>query len=724
MVLPSPSVENASHCQTDKETMTETREDEQHPPAVPPADAPVCEMPMPPPHWPRPDCHRGHMFRRGCVRGRPGWPHPPFVGNEGRNRFPLSAPRTLEQMVPTLYDADGPGLAEQIRLCFVLGGVEFIDRRMTLSQWETKYKALSPSGTMPFMVVDGTVLSQSRALLLYAAKRSGLMPAPADETQALTMIGLMLDAMQTLNRSMHNNPDVDAAAKLLFETVMPQVLGRLDAMLFGTQDSMGHSIGGKLTYVDACITGTLRAWSFGCQGTPYEVKFEESLATHCPHFIKVRSVVMSHPRVVNWLNKNPLRPDLYYEPNCWKAEVLMRYMDLHSLNYNKVELTEGMKGSKPVLPWMSHGTCGMGGLYACLAWIDEWRSRRGAENLGSDEVKTDEENAKFSSYVDCFADVLASFAEDPESARLEAEIGALNKLIQRTQHEEGFVLGSALSVVDIMAAVLFRRLTVATHTLSVSQSSLEGLKRSYCAYVRHPIVHRKYLASLPKPELYYFNIPAMVEGCRLMFHVSGIPFVDKQIEFQEWIETYKSQSATGKTPWLKIGEVEYYEALAVNKLVAELTGFEPVTFEGRHMSNVIASFFLTRIPAVSKNWFRTGERTGEEDASGYFRENLSPIFDELEQMIQKCQLHGNHTVENRFTWIDFYLAGEYEHARYKKVIEDDNLEAARTRWPSWTRVHDAVYELPAVQKYVAGLQPRIPFAVIWGRRLIEEATIN
>eukprot|EP00042_Codosiga_hollandica_P059647 m.920074 g.920074 ORF g.920074 m.920074 type:complete len:417 (-) comp61055_c0_seq1:97-1347(-) len=72
---------------------------------------------------------------------------------------------------------DFAGLAEPARLAFFIGGVEFEDERLTGDQFKAQKAAgRFPNDKVPVLWVDDQPVSQSNAILTYAAKAAGFYP--------------------------------------------------------------------------------------------------------------------------------------------------------------------------------------------------------------------------------------------------------------------------------------------------------------------------------------------------------------------------------------------------------------------------------------------------------------------------------------------------------------------------------------------------------------------
>ncbi len=79
------------------------------------------------------------------------------------------------------FDFHG-GRGEPARLALFIGGIDFDDDRIPLSEWPSR-KPNTPFGAVPVLGVDGQKITQSNAINTYVGKLGGLYPE--DPLQAL-----------------------------------------------------------------------------------------------------------------------------------------------------------------------------------------------------------------------------------------------------------------------------------------------------------------------------------------------------------------------------------------------------------------------------------------------------------------------------------------------------------------------------------------------------------
>ena len=83
----------------------------------------------------------------------------------------------MTQLKLSYFDMHG-GRAEPVRLALAIGGVAFEDHRFAFPEFAEIRKTV-PFGQVPVLHVDGTLVTQSDAILRYAGKLAGLYPTDA-----------------------------------------------------------------------------------------------------------------------------------------------------------------------------------------------------------------------------------------------------------------------------------------------------------------------------------------------------------------------------------------------------------------------------------------------------------------------------------------------------------------------------------------------------------------
>jgi glutathione S-transferase len=91
---------------------------------------------------------------------------------------------------------DAPGRAEPVRLVLRMAGIPFEDHRIDFAGFAAlREQGVLPLGSVPVLEVDGLVLTQTAAMLRYAARLGGTDLYPSDPLEAF----LVDSAIDTVN---------------------------------------------------------------------------------------------------------------------------------------------------------------------------------------------------------------------------------------------------------------------------------------------------------------------------------------------------------------------------------------------------------------------------------------------------------------------------------------------------------------------------------------------
>ncbi|EZG46526.1 glutathione S-transferase [Gregarina niphandrodes] len=191
--------------------------------------------------------------------------------------------------IPTLNYFDRPGRAEASRLAFHVGGVEFKDHRFTAEEWGAEYKAKAPTGLAPWLELeDGSYIVESKAILMYAANKAGLIPKdPVDAAVAEQACSIM-EACFGPTRNIYMNKEVEKAKVELAEklAVADKVIATRQSESTGFISNAGFSYADLFVFTFLLgITGRL----------PDAMKTEEY-----PHLKKVYEAVKAYPKVAEY----------------------------------------------------------------------------------------------------------------------------------------------------------------------------------------------------------------------------------------------------------------------------------------------------------------------------------------------------------------------------------------------------------------------------------------
>jgi len=198
---------------------------------------------------------------------------------------------------------DAPGRAESIRVTLTLAGLPFEDHRIRFTEFaELKASGAFPLGSVPVLAVDGVQLTQTGAMLRYAA-RAGEGDLYPDEPFAALIVDSALDTFNdTLSHAlMPSLFEQDAAKKLEMRAAFSAgPLQRACAYVEGLIERSGGPFvnGGTLTIADVVIAlQILQIQSGGLDGID-----AEAIASF-PRVQALAAAYLEDPRVVAYRQK-------------------------------------------------------------------------------------------------------------------------------------------------------------------------------------------------------------------------------------------------------------------------------------------------------------------------------------------------------------------------------------------------------------------------------------
>ena len=164
------------------------------------------------------------------------------------------------------------GLGETSRILLALAGAEFEDYRYPLQVVDlasykfikTEFdldkangKLVKSQGKVPYLEVDGQVISQSKAIERYISRRFNLLGDDEISAARIDSIGEGIRDIKDLYFKEKRNPDGDL--EKWFSEVLPDKLNSLENLLDDeTLFTSDHAVGGKLSYADVLLYSFLR----------------------------------------------------------------------------------------------------------------------------------------------------------------------------------------------------------------------------------------------------------------------------------------------------------------------------------------------------------------------------------------------------------------------------------------------------------------------------------
>jgi glutathione S-transferase len=192
---------------------------------------------------------------------------------------------------------NGRGRAEWIRLIFAQAGVLYEDVRVDGAQWKD-LRPKTPFSALPVLEVDGTSISESKAIAFYVAAEHGLHGDTNLEKARAQMISDVIRNLQDETYKLFFEKDETKKSELskkMFEETLPSISANLEAQL--KQNKSGWFVGNKVTYADLCAFDV-----FGglVQSNPAALSAEKT-----PLLAALLDKVKNLPNISQWLAKRP-----------------------------------------------------------------------------------------------------------------------------------------------------------------------------------------------------------------------------------------------------------------------------------------------------------------------------------------------------------------------------------------------------------------------------------
>lgn len=163
---------------------------------------------------------------------------------------------------------DSPGRAEPVRIALFLANVPFEDHRIKFPEFmEQKAAGAYPLGSVPVLEVDGFKMTQTAAMLRYAARLGATNLYPSDP-----FLGYVVDsAIDTFNDTVSSaltpsmferDPEKKLAMRKAFaEGPMARGCGYVESLLAKTGGPF--VAGGELSIADLVVGETVRQYASG-----------------------------------------------------------------------------------------------------------------------------------------------------------------------------------------------------------------------------------------------------------------------------------------------------------------------------------------------------------------------------------------------------------------------------------------------------------------------------
>jgi glutathione S-transferase len=178
--------------------------------------------------------------------------------------------------------------------------IDYEDRRLSREEW-LEIKPTVPFQCMPFLEVDGKMMSQSIAMNRYLAKKFELAGTNDwDEAMADMIVDCTMDMIMPLFQIFHAKTDEDKATikKQFLEEKVPPLLEKLEDILKQNKSGDKYFVGEELTWADLNFFNAIEAPSGW--GVDMNVPLEK-----CPKLKALKQRVADVENVKAWLEKRP-----------------------------------------------------------------------------------------------------------------------------------------------------------------------------------------------------------------------------------------------------------------------------------------------------------------------------------------------------------------------------------------------------------------------------------
>ena len=190
------------------------------------------------------------------------------------------------------------GGAEVLRFIFAQAGVTYEDKRVEREQWP-EMKPTTRTGQMPYLEVDGTILTGSRPIAEFLAKRFNLGGnSDIEDAQLGGIVDFLFDFFQKLYPWFGEQDETKKAAALevIKNEHVPRYWGTIEKWIQENKSEAGWVFGNKLTYVDFFIYSAVDFLS----------KLIPEMLSNYPAVAKNKAAVEALPNIAKWIKERPV----------------------------------------------------------------------------------------------------------------------------------------------------------------------------------------------------------------------------------------------------------------------------------------------------------------------------------------------------------------------------------------------------------------------------------
>lgn len=203
---------------------------------------------------------------------------------------------------PILTYFNMKGRAEPIRLAFQIGGIDFVDKRLSFNDFY-RVKGRYPLGQLPVLQLGNEVYTESRAILVYAGRRAGLMPDnEVEELKVNQIVDALYGVVEESVKVFHKTDarKKQTLAKTLIEETIPRYMRAINGMV--RKATPGFAVGNQLTIADIGLYSVMNliledGASIGITSDFF------SRSAYYREIQRVYEAVASNPKVKEWEKK-------------------------------------------------------------------------------------------------------------------------------------------------------------------------------------------------------------------------------------------------------------------------------------------------------------------------------------------------------------------------------------------------------------------------------------
>ncbi|KAL0280897.1 UNVERIFIED_CONTAM: hypothetical protein PYX00_002055 [Menopon gallinae] len=202
----------------------------------------------------------------------------------------------------------------------------------------------------------------------------------------------------------------------------------------------------------------------------------------------------------------------------------------------------------------------------------------------------------------------------------------------------------------------------------------------------------------PKYKLMYFDIKALAEPIRFLFHYGKIDFEDYRYSFEEWKNELKPTAPFGQGPLLEIDgdpKKRLWQSVAIQRYIASLVGLRGSDDWEKFEVDMMAET-LWDLRCLLYLWYTDKTENKDKVKDKVLNQDL-PFF--LQRLDKRVAEHKGHFVNGKVTWPDLQYTAMYEYLSRMagKGIDDE--------YPNLKSLRQKISEIPQIKSWMEKRPP-------------------